>query len=183
MQKLLELCTEERMAIFVITCFLIALIVVFFGILYMQFDISLPELRRAKKVYRKLSKKYNSKCIIAIFAYGSIEGISLGDSYAIATEEKIIFVNYDFGIPIEISIPYEKIEHFVYMANRNFIFHKRKIARKEIDCTLYLKNDTIHFGSSTNTYTSNFNAISFKRVNFYEYISKFIPTRDMRIEI
>lgn len=183
MQEVFELCKKYP----ILYCFLVATVIVlimgFFCILYMQFDISLPELRRAKKVYRKLSKKYNSKCIIAISAYGSIEGISLGDGYAIATEEKIIFVNDDFGIPIEISIPYEKIDHFVYMANNNFSFYKRRIARKEIDCTLYLKNDRIHFASSSKTYSSNFNAISFKRVNFYEYLSKFIPTRDMRIEI
>ncbi len=55
----------------------------------------------------------------------------MNDGYAIATEEKIIFINGGFCILIEISIPYEKIDHFQYMATRNFIYQYKNNARKK----------------------------------------------------
>ena len=54
------------------------------------------------------SEKYHSKCIIAICAFGDIVGTGLEYCYAIATEEKLIFVYEDYGTPIEVTVAYEK---------------------------------------------------------------------------
>lgn len=166
----------------ILYCFLVATVIIcIMGFLFVA-EIYPLKIIRAKKKYRKLSKKYNSKCIIAI-SVGFIKGVRLDYGYAIATEEKLIFTNEDFGMPIEISIPYEKIVHFEYTACYDFLEQYKNKARKEINYTLYLKNATISFTSSTNNYSRAFNTITFQKVNFYEYLSKFIPTRDMRIEI